>query len=436
MMHLTPIKPSKDEPGRYFLGDELLSAEELAKRLRTDNDDEPALALVAPAEDLLLKRIDLDLASRRHINESLPWQFEDELAEPIEEMHFAVGGGNPAAVAIIRRQLLESWLQPLRDAACMPQFCVAEPQLLPPPAAGGWSGYYDGERLVLLSDVETKGGEQAPSEDAVAEAASAGAPVAHHSFCCPAESASTMLTLLLDQERPTQLRFGVDDESREIELRELFPEAMRERLRIETFNPLAGPVDAGMKHLVNLLQGNFSRKFNWAKLWRQAQPLAAAAAAALVIYTAHSWFALQSLRAENRRMENAIAEIHSRLYPDETAAGVADAQSRLSAELQSLRSTTRGLHSDFVPLLQNLGENLKTQAANATLISLNYASDKKILRTEIQVSNFGDIAPIRDAMLAAGVYSQLQNSNAKGDFVRARLALRKTPFAADDKQTP
>jgi len=107
-----------------------------------------------PAAETLLLRARLPTRSSAKIVQALPYALEEQLIEPPESLHFAFAheADGALAVAVTRRERMESWLAALAAAGLAPTR-LAPVTLSLPLAEGAWTlSFVDGE-IVLRSGV-------------------------------------------------------------------------------------------------------------------------------------------------------------------------------------------------------------------------------------------------------------------------------------------
>jgi general secretion pathway protein L len=89
---------------------------------------------LAPAEDVLLLDTPRLAVSRAQFVKAVPFALEDQLAAPVEELHFAVAeraAGERVPVAVVARARLTEWLARLAAAGVRADALYAETQALP-----------------------------------------------------------------------------------------------------------------------------------------------------------------------------------------------------------------------------------------------------------------------------------------------------------------
>lgn len=112
--------------------------------------------VLVPTEDVLILAVDLPIANRSQRLAALPFAVEDQVSEPIEGLHAALGAElspNRYLAGVVRHDRMTHWCA-LIDAAGLERAAVLPDALsLPAPAAGCWAVATSGDRfLVRTSD--------------------------------------------------------------------------------------------------------------------------------------------------------------------------------------------------------------------------------------------------------------------------------------------
>jgi len=85
--------------------------------------------------DVLLAAPDVPVKAGAKLQQLVPYALEEQLAEDIEDLHFALGKRSPDSpgvpVAVVARALLDQWLATLRAAGIEPDVIYADSELLP-----------------------------------------------------------------------------------------------------------------------------------------------------------------------------------------------------------------------------------------------------------------------------------------------------------------
>src|SRR6202050_3943198 len=93
------------------------------------------ICALAPASDVLLTDAEVPVKSGARIQQIVPYALEEQVAQDIESLHFAVGRrvgeSSRIPVAVVSRALLDGWLGQLRDAGLEPECLYADSSLVP-----------------------------------------------------------------------------------------------------------------------------------------------------------------------------------------------------------------------------------------------------------------------------------------------------------------
>ena len=219
------------------------------------------IVVLVPAEDVLLLDTPRVAAQRAQFAKAVPFALEDQLASPVEELHFAVADRSTemrVPVAVVARSTLRGWLDRLARDGIRTDAMFAETQALPDGDEGG-SVLIEGERALWRSGRVQAGACDLAGLLALLEVLSAG-----------------------EADAPA---FEVYDfrDAPPLELT-VAPTRYHARQR----DPLAFlAAQLGAEPVLNLLQGEFAPAHRQApakRLWRNVAALAATAVILLFVY--------------------------------------------------------------------------------------------------------------------------------------------------------
>jgi len=310
------------------------------------------LVLIAAGESCLLTQVAAPNRNRSAWLKAIPYALEDNLAEDVEDLHFAVGpAGAVAPVAVISHATLEGWLDTCAQVSLAPSAVIPEPLLLPyqedawsilleeqraVARTGRWDGFVatPDELPLLLELALAEAGEQAPATLRVW-----------------GEATPTLTTTL-----PLP-----------IQAQDAHPEPLP--LFAANYDPA---------QVIDLLQGPYSRQAHlgkWLRPWRAAAVLAGL------------WFGLQAvqqvgeywqLQQERTALGADMIQVYKDAVPD--ARKIVNPRVQLENRLRELRGGG-GTQATFLDLLYRSGQPL-TALDGVTLQGLRYRGEQLDLNLE------------------------------------------------------
>lgn len=104
---------------------------------------------------MLTLAVDLPFPSRRQRQTALPFAVEDQLADPIADLHFALGtelSPRRHLVGVVRKSRMDAWQALLAEAGLDASILVPDALTLPLPEAGAWAVRVEGDRALARTD--------------------------------------------------------------------------------------------------------------------------------------------------------------------------------------------------------------------------------------------------------------------------------------------
>lgn len=132
------------------------------------------LTVLVPSEKILTAVIDLPFASRRQRQEAAPFAIEGLIAEPLDQVHVALGteiSPRRHLCAVVRHGLMRDWIAMLTDAGMERCILLPDALALPEPQLGAWRIAIERGRALVRTD---DGGGFAVEADMLASAWEAG----------------------------------------------------------------------------------------------------------------------------------------------------------------------------------------------------------------------------------------------------------------------
>lgn len=319
-----------------------------------------------------LHRVEFIDAEKKMLAKTVPFALEDELADDIDECHFALGvpEDNAVQVAVVQRAKLQRLIEDIKAAGLEIHALSTCPVLSEEPF---WLQI--GETSAALF----RGAEQ----------------------------------LVLDQRQVPALH---DSAKRVVALRqdlEPWDIWQLENNKLDTL-----PIDT-LRGGIDLLQGEFRRGIAWRVVWNAWRTPAIAAGVLMVAMIAQAWWQVGLLETRNLAFRQAIEKTYLEAFPKSR---VVNPRRQMAAKLAELEGGNVSSGSNMLALLAAL--SVEENAASLQISGINYEARAAELRIDILADNFQQVEKIRNALLARGVKAELQNSSAAGNKVRAKLALK------------
>ena len=280
------------------------------------------LIVLVPGADVLLTHADLPPArSGVKLQQLVPYALEEQLAEDIDTLHFAIGRRSTAArasVAVVARKRMDEWLAALRGAGLEPAAIYADSQLLP---------HNPSHAVALLEgDSVTV---RTPSGEVILLAAEALGEALELALADPATRG-----LILYAGATEWLRHGAAVEA----LRERFEALQVQRLSGDALELLARALPA--PEAINLLQGPYAPRRSLLAGWRAWRWAAVLLGALIAVHLLGQGLELVALHRRERALDASIAKVFTRAMPGEPITG--EARRQMAERLAEVRAARSG----------------------------------------------------------------------------------------------
>lgn len=344
-----------------------------------------------PATEVRLATAKVPVKQTSRILQAVPYVLEDQLADDVDSLHFAIGPRQPdgtVPVAIVSRPRFERVLTLLKARGLQPELLVPETLALPVDAEHvQWSALVDGEQALVRNG-------------------------AWSGFTCAAADLEGYLSIA-DPDRQHPLRLQIAGES-PIDWSTL-PHPLVLLPQPSALMALATSLRA--EYAIHLLQGAFAQSRDLERLWKPWRLAASLALAWLVAAGASALIDAVRLGQELQRQDDANIARFQQLFPDQTR--IVD----LSAQLdQQLRARTGNGAGGPLALLESL-----TQALSATpglkLTGMQYRENALFL--SMTAPDLQSLEALRNAFAnQTATTLEVQSANAESGAVQIRARLK------------
>lgn len=332
--------------------------------------------VLAPTEQLLMLAVDLPLASRSQRLSALPFAIEDQVSEPLDAVHAALGAllapGRYLA-GVVRHDRMRRWCAMMAEAGLGQAALVPDALALPSPGPGFWSVAVSGERA-LVRTADGPG------------------------FALP----TAQLSLVWENSgRPLLVSYG-----------EPLPEGLIGDAPGPGWTPLSG---FEQPPALDLRQGPYVAAAASSPLLRRLiLVLGIGILAHAAIYVVDTVALMRA--ADQKRAEVAVLV---------TAAG-GPAEGDLAATAERMLPQGSGSGSDFLPLFSRASTALLPVGAGISLQTVGYGGDRG-LTLGVEASDLAGLQGAEAALKAAGLNPASGGSSVDAGRATQDITLRGTP---------
>lgn len=361
------------------------------------------IIVLVPGTDVALAQVSIPTTNKQKMLKAIPFAVEDQIAQAVEDMHFAVGArsaGGKVATAAVARDGMDAWIEKLSEAGIYPHAIVPDFLALTT-QEGSWSLLPDGDLLYVSC-----GNGQ--------------------SYCLDLENAPFMLNLVIDEHKgnpPQSLVFYGD----ETQAQSFDPQ--REDIAFEVIENHGGLLEwlekqqtgVDLDKSINLLQGDYSRREQIGKIWRPWRFAASLAGVWFVLQMGISIYDVSALEDKKAAMQKEIEKVYRSAFPQ--AKKIVNPKVQMQRELDKLRGGDSGDEVGFLSLLAESG-NAFNQTTGLVLRSVRYKNSS--LDVELEVSNLQLLDQLKQKLTKdSGLVVEIQSAAARDNKVQGRLSIKR-----------
>lgn len=389
--------------------------------------------------DSIFRQVSFSDKERKHLAKTIPFTLEDELLGDIEDLHWVISKphGNIAYASAVDKAQFSEAIADLAEIGIKPVFSICEQVLLL--AIAKQSGSVDS-----LSSDGPSGVEASGSDDENALPNTAGEQtralteqstwrlyqtqshllldVPEQGFFCiePVLLESTLSILTQGFTKlPRLIQCHYEQAEQWSQLQAKIPDQLHPLLVKEKCHAFSWLYhNRGLMSDHNLLQGEFAQAKEWKKVWKQWRKVAIVAGVAIVAHLGLMVAQNSQLAAKQEALQVELQQVHRKVLP---RGKIVNTRAQFKNELAKLQGSDVGVK--FLPLLEKAGVAMN-QAQGLKINTMNYDTNNSEIRFDILVKNFQQVETIKTGVQKAGLTYQLQNSNAQGDQLRARIKIK------------
>ena len=366
------------------------------------------VCVLVPASDVLLAEADVPAKAGAKVQQIVPFALEEQLAEDVDSLHFAVGRRSPDStrtpVAVVARVLLEQWLEMLRAVNLTPEAIYSESDLLP---------LNPGQAVALLDGdcaiVRPPGAAVATMPlDALAEALELARPATD-----PVTGERSGRGLILYTGAAEWHRCSRDVEA----VREHFDGIKVQLLGDGPLALYAQQLPGAPQSAINLLQGQYAPTAALGGSLRAWRVAAALLAALVVLHVGGGAAELVSLTRTEHKLDTAIDQTFRSAMPGEHS--TVDARRRMEQRLAGAQGGDRqGLLAALAAVAQ-----ARDGAPGAVVQALSFREGS--LELKLSAPNADVLDRMSQTLRASGWQADLTSGNAvQGGAYEGRIQIK------------
>ncbi|MDH5301274.1 MAG: type II secretion system protein GspL [Gammaproteobacteria bacterium] len=384
-----------DQPVRWIrLGDKvqpLLQSGSMEEAVRQSLGAQ--VIVLVPGEEVVLTRVSLPATNRQKMLKALPYTLEEQVVGDVDDVHFAAGERDADGmlnVAACSRRCMDVWQARLRDAGLMADVLMPDVLALPL-RENRWVLVQDGERFMLRT------GEQ-------------------QGYVFDAANRDLYLGLMV----PEAEKAGIEAIDVWAEQVIEWPGLVFEHQSLENgWLSLLKSGDLAEK-LLNLQQGDYSRREQWGKIWRPWRFAAVVGGIAFLLNLGVTVVENSELSTQNDELKEQVVSIYKDAFPD--ARKVPNPRQQMEQKLKELRAGGQGGGQSFLDLMLAVGPSF---SANTGVImrSLRYKSG--VLDIELEAPSLQSLDQLKQSLVAnAHLEVEIQSAAAKDNKVQGRIQIK------------
>jgi len=352
------------------------------------------IVVLVPSDDCLVTTIVMPTHQRRQQLKAVPFAVEEQLAENIDDIHFAIGkrdSEQKLPVVAVSKKKMTYWSNILQDAGITPSAMLPFSALLEAPK-DVWS-------IFKLNDVFV---------------------INQNGNCWSAETEQAALMLQLsideipDEELPALLYWGSETAPGWISGLGL---EISEQLVQDELPALLARYD---QKQINLLQGDFEIQDDWKAAWDVWRRVALFAFIAILLKFVSMGFELYNLNTEKQYLKSEITRVYQEASPGARVTAFPERQMR---QLLARHQGGGSQSNSFLSMLAQLGESLSSTPGSKPT-NINYDKNRNEVRVDLLVSTLPLLDQLKDKLVSKGLSVEVGGASAQGNKYSGRLIIR------------
>jgi general secretion pathway protein L len=368
----------------------LEEAAEMAKGRRT--------LLLLPASEVTITRVQLPTKNRQRLAQAIPFALETELAQDVEQLHFAIGetdADNNTPVIVIARERLDAWLAHFESQDIEPMGVYVDLLTLPL-QENHWCLFHDTNSLNVRSGKQS-------------------------GFCADISSGADMLRLALTQTETAPEKLDIfqlagSDPLPPLDSPVLESETTPLNNRVELIDLLAANLDP--KQQINLLQGDFKRVDKLTLQWKRWLPAAILAGVAIALALALNIADYFSYQKQIEALDQRTRQAFQQAFPN--IKRIVDPKVQMEQQLKAMRGGQQGGGAQFATLFVPAASVIQ-RSPNTQLENISYRDGH--LDLQLTIKELQALEKLKKSIEEKALQVEIRAANASGNQVTSHLRI-------------
>jgi len=345
--------------------------------------------VLIPGTDVLLTQTNISSKQQQKIIQAVPYALEDQLAEEVENLHFALGkraqGNIP--VAVIARRQMDAYIQQLSAVGITPAALIPDMLAVPKPAEG-WGVLYLNNILLVRTDL-------------------------HAGFAIELDCFDPAL------DAPQQITVFSDTANRGRALSDLHGIAVIEKRQKQGI--LAWLAQGLIENQpLNLLQGDYRPQDKIASLLRPWRLTAFLLLLWGGLDVGKQWIEYQQLSQQRQALNRQIEKVFRDTFPE--ARKIVNPRVQMEQRLKALAAQQgrRAQDNNFLSILNKISTPL-SRTPGFNLKHIDYRQGRFDL--QLEVANLQALENLKQGIRKKGLTVEIQSAVSRNGLVESRLRI-------------
>ncbi|MCV6636391.1 type II secretion system protein GspL [Candidatus Albibeggiatoa sp. nov. NOAA] len=342
-----------------------------------------------------LQQAETPTKQRQRLAQAIPYILEEQLAQDVELLHFAIGTprNNEVAVAVVSHDTMQTCLQAFQQQGIQPTMILPEMLALPYHGESTWSVMLWEEKVIVRTGESAGFSIELNNVSALLQTQTS-LPEKIHVFSSPQNEA--LLTTLHG------LGVNVEQHSHSEPTLAWFVRSLK------SYHPL------------NCLQDEYIPQNKATSLWKVSRLTLALLGILAIVLVGQIWLEVQQLKQQRQQLTQQINQLYRQTFPD--ARKVVNARAQMEQKLLSFqKQNQQPVAPSFLQLLKSISPAL-SQAKDFQLQRLDYRHGNFDL--QITVADLQSLEKVKQQLARQQFQVEINSAVSQNNFVKSRLRIR------------